>query len=111
YDKRGVGGSTGDWNTASFDDLAGDVVAAFAYLKARTDIDGSQIGLLGWSQAGWVMPLAAVRAQDLAFLISISGAGVPAAETTIDQAQNEMRARGMRPERIQQIVGLMKVQD
>jgi len=31
YDKRGVGGSTGDWNTASFDDLAGDVVAAFAY--------------------------------------------------------------------------------
>ena len=29
YDKRGVGGSTGNWNTASFDDLAGDVVAAF----------------------------------------------------------------------------------
>src|SRR5207248_3726314 len=76
YDKRGVGGSTGDWNTASFDDLAGDVVAAFAYLKARTDIDGSQIGLLGWSQAGWVMPLAAVRASDIAFLISISGPGV-----------------------------------
>ena len=31
YDKRGVGGSTGDWNKASFDDLAGDVVAAFEY--------------------------------------------------------------------------------
>lgn len=29
YDKRGVGGSTGNWNTASFDDLAGDVMAAF----------------------------------------------------------------------------------
>ena len=29
FDKRGVGGSTGDWNTASFDSLAGDVVAAF----------------------------------------------------------------------------------
>ena len=25
YDKRGVGGSTGDWTTASFEDLAGDV--------------------------------------------------------------------------------------
>ena len=110
YDKRGVGRSTGDWNTASFDDLAGDVVAAFEYLKTRTDIDRSQIGLLGWSQAGWVMPLAAVRAKDLAFLISISGAGIPAAETTVDQAQNEMRARGMRPEGIQQIVGLMKLQ-
>ena len=98
YDKRGVGGSTGDWNTASFDDLAGDVVAAFEYLKTRSDIDRTQIGLLGWSQAGWIMPLAAVRAKDIAFLISVSGAGVPAAETTIDQAQNEMTARGMRPQ-------------
>jgi uncharacterized protein len=110
YDKRGVGRSTGDWNAASFDDLAGDVVAAFDYLKTSADIDSSQIGLLGWSQAGWVMPLAAVRAKDLAFLISISGAGVPAAETTLDQAQNEMTARGLRPEGVQQIVGLMKLQ-
>lgn len=110
YDKRGVGDSTGDWTTASFDDLAGDVIAAFRYLQTRTDIDHSQIGLLGWSQAGWVMPLAAVRARDLAFLISISGAGVSAAETTIDQARNEMVARGMRPVGVQQILELMKLQ-
>ena len=110
YDKRGVGGSTGDWNTASFDDLAGDVVAAFEYLKTRSDIDRTQIGLLGVSQAGWVMPLAAVRAKDIAFLISISGAGVPAAETTIDQARNEMTATGMTPQAVEQIIGLMKLQ-
>lgn len=110
YDKRGVGGSTGDWNTASFDDLAGDVVAAFDYLKTRTDIDRSQIGMLGWSQAGWIMPLASVRAKDIAFLISVSGAGIPAAETTIDQAQNEMTARGMQPQVIDQIIGLTKSQ-
>jgi pimeloyl-ACP methyl ester carboxylesterase len=110
YDKRGVGGSTGDWNTASFDDMATDVVAAFEYLKTRSDVDRTQVGLLGWSQAGWVMPLAAVRAKELAFLISVSGAGVPAAETTIDQVQNEMTARGMRPEGLAQLVGLMKLQ-
>jgi uncharacterized protein len=52
YDKRGVGGSTGDWNTSSFDDLAGDVVAAFEYLTTRSDVDHTQIGLLGVSQAG-----------------------------------------------------------
>ena len=101
YDKRGVGGSTGDWNTASFDDLACDVVAAFEYLKTRSDIDHTQIGLLGVSQAGWIMPLAAVRAKDLAFLISISGAGVPAAETTLDQARNEMTMTGMPPETLE----------
>jgi uncharacterized protein len=110
YDKRGVGGSTGDWNTASFDDLAGDVVAAFEYLKTRSDIDGAQIGLLGVSQAGWVMPLAAVRAQGIAFLISVSGPGIPAAETTIDQARNEMLARGMKPETVEQIVGVTRLQ-
>jgi uncharacterized protein len=110
YDKRGVGGSTGDWNTASFEDLAGDVVAAFAYLKTRNDVDPRQIGLLGVSQAGWVMPLAAVRAKDIAFLISISGAGVSPAETTIDEAEREMAAGGLSPQRIQRIVGLMRLQ-
>ena len=110
YDKRGVGGSSGDWNTASFDDLAGDVVAAFDYVKMRPDIDASQIGLLGISQAGWVMPLAANRAKGLAFLISISGPGVSAAETTIDQTRNEMTMAGMPAERVAQIVDLLKLQ-
>ena len=110
YDKRGVGGSTGDWNTASFDDLAGDVVAAFEYLKTRSDIDPTQIGLLGISQAGWIMPLAAVRAKDVAFLISISGAGVPPAETTIDQARNEMTMTSMPPQGVDEIVALLKLQ-
>jgi hypothetical protein len=32
------------------------------------------------------MPLAAIRQKGIAFLVSISGAGVSAAETTIDQA-------------------------
>jgi uncharacterized protein len=111
YDKRGVGASSGDWSMASFDDLAGDVLAAFEYLKTRADIDGGQIGMLGWSQAGWIMPLAAIRARDVAFVISVSGAGVPAAETTLDQAHNEMTARGMRPEVVSQIVALMKLQN
>lgn len=110
YDKRGVGGSTGDWNTASFEDLAGDAVAAFEYLKTRSDITRDQIGMLGWSQAGWIMPLAATRASDMAFLISLSGAGLSGRETTIDQARNEMLANGMRPEMVAQIVDLMRLQ-
>jgi dienelactone hydrolase len=110
FDKRGVGASTGDWKKASFDDLAGDVVAAFEYLKTRNDIQRTQVGMLGWSQAGWVMPLAATRGKDFAFLVSISGAGVSGAETTIDQARNEMVANGMRPQMINQIVELMTLQ-
>ena len=56
------------------------------------------------------MPLAAVRAKELAFLISISGAGVPPAETTIDQTRNEMTGRGMKPQTVDDIVAIMKLQ-
>jgi pimeloyl-ACP methyl ester carboxylesterase len=110
YDKRGVGESAGDWNVASFDDLASDVAAAFEYLKTRRDIDPEQIGVIGVSQAGWVMPLAALRANGLAFLISISGAGVTAAETTLDQARNEMTMTGMPRQAVEEILALMKLQ-
>lgn len=110
YDKRGVGESPGNWQLASFADLASDVVGAFEYLRTRSDIDPAQIGLLGISQAGWIMPLAAIRATDLAFLISISGAAVTPAETTIDQAQNEMTARGMKPDTVAAIISIMKLQ-
>jgi pimeloyl-ACP methyl ester carboxylesterase len=110
YDKRGVGGSSGDWKTASLEDLASDVVAACTYLQTRSDIDRARIGLMGVSQAGWIMPLAAVRAKDLAFLISISGAAVSPAETTIDQTQNELTASAMKPQMVADVVSLMRLQ-
>jgi uncharacterized protein len=110
YDKRGVGQSTGDWNTATYEDLARDAAAAVAYLKTRRDIDASQIGLLGWSQAGWILPLAALRTKDVAFVISISGAGVTTAETTIDQARNEMTMTGMPAATVADIIRLINLQ-
>jgi pimeloyl-ACP methyl ester carboxylesterase len=110
YDKRGVGESTGDWNTATYEDLAGDVLAAVGYVKTRPDIDPAQTGLLGISQAGWIMPLAAVRTKDVAFLISVSGAGVTPAETTIDQARNELTMTGMPAATVAEIIGLIKLQ-
>jgi len=110
YDKRGVEGSTGDWTTASFEDLAGDVIAAFDHLKAHKDIDQTRIGLLGVSQAGWVMPIAAVRAPDIAFLVSVSGAAVSPEETTLDEARNEMLSNQMRPAVVELILELMRRQ-
>jgi pimeloyl-ACP methyl ester carboxylesterase len=56
------------------------------------------------------MPLAAVRANGLAFLISLSGAGVSAAETTLDQARNEMTMTGMPPQAVEEVLALMKLQ-
>jgi hypothetical protein len=56
------------------------------------------------------MPLAAVRTKDVAFLISISGAGVTPAETTIDQARNELTMTGMPAATVAEIIGLITLQ-
>jgi hypothetical protein len=56
------------------------------------------------------MPLAAVRAKVIAFLISVSGAAVPAAETTIDHAQRQMTTSGMPPQTVAAIIDLLKLQ-
>ncbi|MGB6686330.1 MAG: hypothetical protein WBE76_00645 [Terracidiphilus sp.] len=56
------------------------------------------------------MPLAATRTSGFAFFISVPGAGVPPAETTIDEACGEMTAAQLQPEAIQQIVALMHLE-
>lgn len=81
YDKRGVGQSTGSYSNVSagnservFPILAGDVVSIVDYLAGRSDVDNDAIGLIGASQAGWIMPLAASLTEEIDFIISISGA-------------------------------------
>jgi pimeloyl-ACP methyl ester carboxylesterase len=72
YDKRGVGGSTGDWKKASFEDLAADAGAAFHYLQTRKEIAGNKIGFRGASQSGYILPITAAREKNVAFLILLS---------------------------------------
>jgi dipeptidyl aminopeptidase/acylaminoacyl peptidase len=87
YDKRGVGGSTGEYaivGTANaermFDLLARDALAAVAALRARKDVDAKRIGLLGISQGGWIAPLAATIEPGMAFVVTISGPAVSVGE-------------------------------
>jgi pimeloyl-ACP methyl ester carboxylesterase len=93
FDKRGVGASTGDWHYATFETLAEDVLAGVRYLKTRADINPKQIGLRGVSQGGWIAPIAAARSNDVAFLVTISAAGVsPAEQVTHDQLRKAKEA-------------------
>ncbi len=62
---------------------AGDLVAAVDLLKGDPRIDASRIGLMGQSQAGFVVPEAAVRSPDVSFVILLSGPTV-----TIQQANH-----------------------
>jgi uncharacterized protein len=77
FDKRGCGASGGSWTEASLDDLADDAIAAVAFLKSRSTVDGMRIGIWGVSQAGWVIPHAIARSPDtFAFCVIVTGGGI-----------------------------------
>jgi dienelactone hydrolase len=82
-DKRGAGASTGDWHTASMDDIAGDWLAGIEMLKKRPDIDPKRIGVHGSSQGGWTAPLMAARSSDVAFVIVRAGSGQNVRDTML----------------------------
>ncbi|MCZ6596670.1 MAG: prolyl oligopeptidase family serine peptidase [Planctomycetota bacterium] len=83
-DKRGVGESEGTYelpdgghdNQPHMRRRAGDVHAAVRALGAHDDVDPERIGLIGASQAGWVIPMAAEHG-GVAFAVTISGGATP----------------------------------
>ena len=76
YDKRGTGGSEGEY-TANFDVLSNDTVAAVKYLRTRKEIDGDKIHLAGFSQGGWIAPLAALKDGNICTVFVGYGVAVP----------------------------------
>jgi len=96
FDKRGTGGSTGDWKVADFAALAGDVLAGVRFLQGRDDIAQDRIGLWGASQAGWIMPMVAARAgEDITFMIVHAGSGTTVREQGRLNLRNELRFSGL----------------
>lgn len=96
YDKRGVGESAGaSHDLASWDDLAGDVEGALAYLRSRTGVvDASRIGLVGQSQGTWMLSKVGARDPGLSFFVFISGNGMSAGEQETYRTGALMAAAG-----------------
>ena len=95
YDKRGCGASTGtyaDW--LPLDTLALDALAGVRHLAARPDIGASRIGMLGVSQGGWVVPLAASRSREVAFMVLKSASSLPTWENNLHEVDNGLRLAG-----------------
>jgi dienelactone hydrolase len=95
YDKRGVGESSGDFNSVPFMDLCDDGLAAIQYLKSRREIDPKHMGVWGLSQGGWLGPLAASRSSDISFVIAVSGPGVSPGDQMLFYYAEELRSRGV----------------
>jgi dienelactone hydrolase len=84
-DKRGVGQSTGRYpgeraSESTIDVLGRDAQAEVRYLASLPEIDKSRVGLLGDSQAGWIIALAATREPLVRWAVPLAGPTV-----TVDQ--------------------------
>lgn len=73
WDKKGVNNSKGNWLNQSISDRAIEARDAFNYLVNKEGIPSAQIGYLGFSQGGWVIPKAAILTKP-AFSVIIGGA-------------------------------------
>ena len=94
FDKRGTGCSQGQY-LQHFDVLAGDVVAAAQWLRAQPEIDPGQIGLAGFSQGGWVAPLAALKDPSIAFVAVGYGLAMSMADEDRLEAPLKLKAQGV----------------
>ncbi|MEA2600341.1 MAG: uncharacterized protein QOF89_1333 [Acidobacteriota bacterium] len=92
YDKRP------GFETATFSDLADDTVAAVRYLKTRKDIDRHHLGLAGYSQGGWLAPLAASRLDGVAFLVLHVAPAVSVEEQELQRVRYGMASEGFSEE-------------
>ena len=84
YDKRGVGESEGECcpgDTGHFNLLTADAVGAVQALRRLPQVDPARVGLVGASQAGWIVPRASVDA-DAAFV------ALAAAPTVAERTSN-----------------------
>jgi hypothetical protein len=76
YDKRGVGDSTGRYETATGADLVSDARAALRWLRAQPGIDPRRTCVLGLSEGAMIAPMVAAT-DDPACVVLLSPPGVP----------------------------------
>ncbi len=110
YDKRGTGGSNGNFEKSTFDDLAADGRAAVQFLKNHKGIKPRQIGLCGSSQGGFLAASVAAGNRDTAFLVNLYGMFVPAWQQELYRAEAEMRVDGLSEKEIAEALAFTKLE-
>ena len=106
-DDRGVGGSTGDIDSATTVDFAADARRAVELLQARPEVADDQVGLIGHSEGGLVAPLAA-GPSGAAFVVLLAAPGVSGGALLPVQTERLAAAMGGAPEVVAQQRALLE---
>ncbi|MGY2082213.1 alpha/beta hydrolase family protein [Blastococcus sp. SYSU DS0539] len=77
YDKRGVGGSPGDWRAAGLHDNVDDLGAALELLRGRPEVDPGRILLIGHSEGAILATALAARGAPVRGLVLLAMSATP----------------------------------
>jgi pimeloyl-ACP methyl ester carboxylesterase len=102
FDRRGEGESTGDATRGRFELQVED---ALAILDA---LDAEHVGLWGYSQGGWIGPLAAVASDAVAFLVLLASPGVTPSEQMMYAVERQLRLAGYGDEVVERALDLRR---
>ncbi|MGB0835850.1 MAG: alpha/beta fold hydrolase [Psychrobium sp.] len=95
FDDRGVGDSTGVFNTATSEDFATDALAAHQFLTSQQRFKNKNIGFVGHSEGGLIGAIASANNPNVSFFVSLAGPGTSGAEILIDQSYHIQKLRGV----------------
>ena len=105
YDKRGIGDSTGNWKSETFDERAQDVSAMVKYLQSRDDIDPNRIGLVGHSQGAYIAPLVVAKySSDVKFIVMLAGSGEKVWDQILTNERAESIGNGLKEDEVNEKV-------
>jgi len=107
-DDRGFASSTGDRSQATTEDFADDVLAQVTYLKTRSEIDTSHIGLLGHSEGGIIAPMVDVKSDDIEFVVLMAGTALPGEQILLAQQRAILMAEQIPEDQIEEAADLQK---
>jgi dienelactone hydrolase len=95
YDKRTEGYAASGVGGRDYSLLADDALAAVTYLQGRSDVRPDMVGLWGLSEGAWVVPMAAARSDDVAFLVLAGAAAIPPAQQESWRHEHLLRHAGV----------------
>jgi fermentation-respiration switch protein FrsA (DUF1100 family) len=89
YDKPGTFDSSHEsrpsFNHNTVQDLVDAALAGVEVLQGHPDVAADQIGLWGYSNSAWAVPLAASQSDEVAFMIDTAASGVPQRQADVFQ--------------------------
>ncbi len=94
YDERGVGKSTGTYTTATTIDFADDLEEIYKVIRKDKRLNPTKIGLMGHSEGGIIIAIAASKLKSVGFLVSLAGSAVSGYEILMEQAKQMNIAAG-----------------